>query len=301
MTLEDLMQVDKNDPSEAAKRLDKNDIAQLVAWLGEKEDTIRYPSLLILQSRSKIADDVYPYRETFREKLKSDNSFQRSIGVMMIAENAKWDDGWLDGVIGEYLELLNDEKPITIRQCIQYLAKIVPYKPGLHSIITDALIALDLSAVKPRYFTSLRPHMYAYELRHCGQTVWGDGGAAESIPEFAFAMFQNFRHADLCQFRKLSGCFLEWRNLCHFAQRNSERLAILPEAELAKILRANWSIFGRPAEIGEHACATAGAGANVRMAQPDKNMWILRQASGTDARHSQKMKERALSERELLD
>jgi hypothetical protein len=148
MTLDDLMQVDKNDVSEAAKRLDAEDIKQLVAWLSEKNDEIRYPSLLILQSRSRTAGDVYPYRETFREKLKSDNSFQRSIGAMMIAENAQWDDGWLDGVIAEYLELLKDEKPITVRQCIQYLAKIVPYKPGLHNIIAERLMSLDLSKVK---------------------------------------------------------------------------------------------------------------------------------------------------------
>ena len=30
-------------------------------------------------------------------------------------------------------------------------------------------------------------------------------------------------------------------------------------------------------------------------------MWILRQATGTDAGHSQKMKQRAFPERELLD
>lgn len=148
MTLEDLMQIDKNDPSEAAKRLNADDIKQLVAWLSEKNDEIRYPALLILQSRSRMAADVYPYRETFRGKLKSDNSFQRNIGAIMLAENARWDDGWLDGAIGEYLELLRDEKPITVRQCIQYLAKIVPYKSGLHGIIAEKLMTLDLASVR---------------------------------------------------------------------------------------------------------------------------------------------------------
>ncbi len=148
MTYDDLMQVNKDDPSGAAQRLGKGDIGQLVEWLNEKEDKIRYPSLLILQSRSGIKDDVYPYRETFREKLKSDNSFQRSIGLIMLAENAKWDGGWFDGVIGEYLALVNDEKPITVRQCIQYLKKIVPYKPKLHGRIAKALMELDLTSVK---------------------------------------------------------------------------------------------------------------------------------------------------------
>lgn len=148
MTFDDLMQLNKEDPSGTAERLSSEDIKQLVEWLSEKEDNIRYPSLLILQSRSVMKDDVYPYRETFRGKLKSDNSLQRSIGLIMIAENAKWDDGWLDEVINEFLALINDEKPITVRQCVQYLQKIVTYKPSLHGIIADALIALDLNTVK---------------------------------------------------------------------------------------------------------------------------------------------------------
>lgn len=148
MTYDDLMQIDKEDPSVTAARLSKGDIKQLVEWLGEKEDKIRYPSLLILQSRSAMKDDVYPYRETFRQKLKSDNSFQRNIGLIMMAENARWDGGWLDGAIGEYLALVNDEKPITVRQCVQHLKKIVPYKPDLHSVIAKALMELDLTMIR---------------------------------------------------------------------------------------------------------------------------------------------------------
>jgi hypothetical protein len=148
MTLEDLMQADKDGITESAERLSAGDIADLVAWLCEKNDAIRYPSLLLLESRSRIAGDVYPYRETFREKLKSDNSFQRSIGAILIAANARWDDGWLDGVIDEYLELLNDEKPITVRQCVQRLKEIAPYKPKLHGVIAEKLLSLNLGSVR---------------------------------------------------------------------------------------------------------------------------------------------------------
>lgn len=148
MTYEDLQAIDKDNAAEAAGRLSKGDIAQLVEWLSESEDKIRYPSLLILQSRSGIAGDVYSYREKFREKLKSDNSFQRNIGLIMLAENARWDDGWLEGVIGEYLELLSDDKPITVRMCVQHLKIVVPYKPELCGVIAQRLMALDLGQVR---------------------------------------------------------------------------------------------------------------------------------------------------------
>lgn len=56
--------------------------------------------------------------------------------------------GKQDGGINEYLEFLNDEKPITIRRCIQSLGKVVPYKPDLNHKIAGKLISLNLMTVK---------------------------------------------------------------------------------------------------------------------------------------------------------
>lgn len=149
ITVESMMLIDKSDLQQATKTIGQEDIAQLVEWLALKDDKIRYQAFLLLQYRALLLDDVYPYWDIFQEKLQSDNSYQRSIGFMLIAENAKWDtDNRLEGAIDEYLECLNDEKPITIRQGIQSLAKIVPYKPGLHNKIADRLVSFDLMSVK---------------------------------------------------------------------------------------------------------------------------------------------------------
>jgi hypothetical protein len=95
-----------------------------------KDDNIRYQAFLILQSRSIFFNDVYSFWDTFRDKLKSDNSYKRSIGLMLIAENVRWDEqNRMEDTIDEYLKLLNDEKPITIRQCIQSLGKVAQFKP----------------------------------------------------------------------------------------------------------------------------------------------------------------------------
>jgi len=149
ISIESIMSIDKNDIPEASKIVIKDDIPQLVDWLSLKDNNIRYQALLLLQHRSGFFDDVYTYWDTFRDKLKSDNSYQRSIGLMLIAENAKWDaENRIEDIIDEYLELLNDEKPITIRQCIQSLGKIVPYKPGLNKKIAGRLILFNLMAIK---------------------------------------------------------------------------------------------------------------------------------------------------------
>lgn len=149
LTIESIMSIEKSNLQEAAKSLSKDDIPQLVEWLSLKDDNMRYQVFLLLQNRSRLLGDVYPYWHTFCDKLKSDNSYQRSIGLMLIAENVKWDiENQMVFIIDEYLEIFNDDKPITVRQCIQALEKIVPYKPDLISKIAESLIKYNLMSVK---------------------------------------------------------------------------------------------------------------------------------------------------------
>lgn len=129
--------------------LSMQDIKCLVELLNEKDNNLRYQAFLLLQNRSQNHDDVFPYFDIFCEKLCSSNSYQRSLGAMLIADNARWDkQNKLDFVIDNYLLLFNDEKPITIRQSIQSLIKIIPYKSQLIDKIKNALINLDLLLIK---------------------------------------------------------------------------------------------------------------------------------------------------------
>lgn len=143
------MSISKEDINEAAKRLEKTDLPDLVEMLSLKEDNIRYQAFLLLMSRSAIFNDVYPFWDIFCDKIKSENSYQRSIGLMLIAENARWDTrNRTEGIIDDYLVLLQDEKPITVRQCVQSLGKIAAYKPELSCKIASKLISFDISAVR---------------------------------------------------------------------------------------------------------------------------------------------------------
>ncbi len=149
LTIEELLNVDKDNANETAGRIGKNDLPELVGLLSEKDDKLRYAALLLLKSRSAGYADVYPFWDVFREKLKSDNSYQRSIGMMLIAENARWDaENRLDGMLGDYFALFSDEKPITIRQSIQALCSIIPYKPALTGTIASALMSISIRDVK---------------------------------------------------------------------------------------------------------------------------------------------------------
>lgn len=149
MDINQLLMIQKEKIPQTAAKLDNGNIKDLVDLLTQKDDKIRYQAFLLLQSRSQEFDDVYPYFDVFSRKLKSDNSYQRSLGLMMIAENVRWDkQNRFDDMIDDYLNLFNDEKPITVRQCIQGLNKIVPYKKHLNQKIADSLMDIRLDGIK---------------------------------------------------------------------------------------------------------------------------------------------------------
>jgi hypothetical protein len=145
ITAENIQMCEKENLPTLIPSLESADIEKLVAWLSEKDDNFRYKCFLLLQGRSQEHDDVYPYWNVFIEKLGSDNSYQRSLGLMLIAENVRWDNsGKFDAIIDLYLTFCDDEKPVTVRQCIQSLCKIVPYKKNCYSKIIDKLLSIDL-------------------------------------------------------------------------------------------------------------------------------------------------------------
>lgn len=149
MTVMDLMVVDKDQLPNAAIAMKASELPQLVDLLNEKIDKVRYQAFLALQYRSRVLPDVYPFWDTFRAKLGSDNSYQRSIGMMLIAENVRWDtQDKMSVTIDTYLNGLTDEKPITVRQCIQSLEIICNCKPQLDDLIVSRLVGIDLMQVK---------------------------------------------------------------------------------------------------------------------------------------------------------
>lgn len=46
-------------------------------------------------------------------------------------------------------------------------------------------VSLDLSPVPPNFMRRMEPHIFAYELRTCGQVVWGEPEILSLIPVFA--------------------------------------------------------------------------------------------------------------------
>ncbi len=128
-----------------AATLTCEDIPPLIARLDSSEDKIRYPAFLLLRERSAISADVYPFWDVLDEKLTDANSYQRSIGCMLLSANARHDAaGRMEKTLPRYLALLADPKPITVRQCAQALPEILRAKPELAGGIARAILQIDL-------------------------------------------------------------------------------------------------------------------------------------------------------------
>ncbi len=145
----DILVLNKENTDELAAALKPEDIRLLISMLNEKIDEIRYTAFLTLQKRSRLHRDVYPYWEELCIKLKNENSYQRSLGIMLLAENIRWDtENRLGRIIETYLLHCEDEKFITSRQTIQSLKVWIADKPEYHELIIQKLINVDISSFK---------------------------------------------------------------------------------------------------------------------------------------------------------
>lgn len=130
-----------------------NNLTFLINSLYDKNNTIACGAMKTLAELSEQSNVVYAYMDTFFEMLKSQNSYMRNRGLILIAANAKWDrDFKIDEIIDDYLKHITDPKPITARQCIASLPKIAKSKPDLKDDILKALKSADVS----RYPDSMR-------------------------------------------------------------------------------------------------------------------------------------------------
>ena len=132
-------------------------IMELICGLKDNNDKYAYQCLKELESKSLISDAVYPYFNLFAELLDSTNSYHRNRGILLIAANAKWDrENKIDEIIDKLLKHVEDEKPITARQCIKAMPLVAQYKPDLADDIIQAL----RNANTQMYKGSMQPLVY---------------------------------------------------------------------------------------------------------------------------------------------
>ena len=144
-----MLEKDKSNLEALAEKLSDEEVRQLVALLESKADDVRYSAFLLLQKRSEIKADVYPYWDELALKMDDANSYQRSIGCLLIAENVRWDhENRFGGILKAYLAHCHDERFITSRQTIQSIRRWLPLHPEHFQAVIDTLLSIDVEAFK---------------------------------------------------------------------------------------------------------------------------------------------------------
>ena len=81
--------------------------------------------------------------------MDSDNYYQRSLGIILITENVRWDkEDKFSKTIGKYLRCCTDEKFITARQSVQGLETIMKATDKFNDEIKKYLTNQQLSKNK---------------------------------------------------------------------------------------------------------------------------------------------------------
>lgn len=117
--------------------------------LYNKDNNIAYKTLLELETMAIETKESYNYFNEFLEMLNNEKTFIRVRGFRLICSIAKWDnENKINKNIDIILSELEDEKGVSVRQCLEKINLILVYKTELTDIIENKLKGLDLSKYK---------------------------------------------------------------------------------------------------------------------------------------------------------
>lgn len=125
------------------------DIKNKIHALYEKDTKEAYAVLREMEALSKQENILYPYLDEFISMLKSEKYVIRVRGFRLLCMQAKWDtNNRINEAVEDILAAVQDEKPTAVRQAIQYLGYMVPYKAELAGRIKETVLSIDCSGFK---------------------------------------------------------------------------------------------------------------------------------------------------------
>ena len=97
---------------------------------------------------------LYKYFDDIKKMLFNEKSYIKMRGFRIICILSKWDkDNKINNIIDSLLQVLDDEKPTIVRQCLSSLNNLLLYKIDLSEKVENKLKNMDLS----KYKDSMKP------------------------------------------------------------------------------------------------------------------------------------------------
>jgi len=119
-----------------------------------KETWDIWRNLQEIESSIDKSEMLYEYFDDIKKMLLDEKSHIRMRGFRIICKLSKWDrDNKTNNAIESLLNVLDDEKPTIVRQCLASLNSLLLYKPDLSNKIESKLKNMDLS----KYKDSMKP------------------------------------------------------------------------------------------------------------------------------------------------
>lgn len=117
--------------------------------LYNEDNNSAYKTLLELEIITTESNELYNYFNEFLKMLNNEKTFIRVRGFRLICSLAKWDnENKINKNIDIILKELEDEKGISVRQCLEKLNLILMHKIELTDIIENKVRNLELSKYK---------------------------------------------------------------------------------------------------------------------------------------------------------
>jgi len=124
---------------------DKRLLSEVMVGITSDKPQIKYQSCNILMILSQEnPKTLYPKWDHFVNLLKSENTFMKSIGIIIISHLTEVDaKSRFDKIFNKFYGLLNDESMITAANLAAVSGRIARAKPELQNKITNRLLGID--------------------------------------------------------------------------------------------------------------------------------------------------------------
>lgn len=135
-----------------------NKVRESIDNLASTDDKIRLAALqTILNITENQVDWVYEVWNELIDKLSHENSYQRSIAILVLCNLAKSDaENRMEEVLPGLLTHTRDEKFITSRQCIQNIWKVAAINPNAKRTILDHLEKQFAGCAAEKHYNLIR-------------------------------------------------------------------------------------------------------------------------------------------------
>lgn len=126
--------------------------------LASTNDKIRLAALqTILKITDNKVDWSYDVWDDLVEKLDNENSYQRSIAILVLCNLAKSDsENRIGGVLPRLLAHTRDEKFITSRQCLQNIWKVAASSRQAKNLVLDHLEQQFATCAEEKHYNLIR-------------------------------------------------------------------------------------------------------------------------------------------------